>query len=312
MQAGGPQPGVLLERARDDSLVGIQPARADLRPGMAAASAIDGAPDGVVMDAEGVGDGADRPVLGVEEAPDLGPLQQRDHRAPSAPRRRAGPEQGQPGVTDPAAGAATAGTAQRHGPSRIHGIGIDGFLLPGRRRDRQGGGRSHDAAGHQRVGSLMRHVLAGRPPAAVAGLPGGVLPAPAPAVLVAAPRGAHGGVPRPMGARPRAVAIPAITAAAQEEHLPAVCAVADDEPERVHAPPRAGRGGGQSSPDMGRQGRAESRAPAGFGPRARRGQDSGPSPTSALGRTALPQVSLDRKRRQPAPLVAYPESRSFW
>src|SRR6266545_3309672 len=38
---------------------------------------------------------------------------------------------------------------------------------------------------------------------------------------------------------------------------------------------------------MGRQGRAESRAPAGFGPRARGGQDSGPSPTSALGRTGF-------------------------
>ena len=85
-----------------------------------------------------------------------------------------------------------------------------------------------------------------------------------------------------------------------------------DEPERVHAPPRAGRGRGQSSPDMGRQGRAESRAPAGFGSRARGGQDSGPSPTSALGRTSLPQVSLHRKRREPAPPVPYPEFRSFW
>jgi hypothetical protein len=112
----------------------------------------------------------------------------------------------------------------------------------------------------------MRHFLAGGPAVAVAGLPSGVLPAPRPALLVAAAGGAQGGVPRPLGAGPRAVPIAAITPAAQEEDLPTVCALADDEAERVHAPPRAGRGGGQSPADMRRQGRAESTRPCGIWP----------------------------------------------
>jgi hypothetical protein len=151
------------------------------------------------------------------------------------------------------------------------------------------------AARSRGVGSLLRHLFTGGLAATVPGLPGGVLRPPVPALLVAATRRPQGGVPRSVGARPRAVAITAITPAAQEEHLAAVCAVADDESERIHAPHEPDVGGGQSRPDMGRQGRAESTRPARFGPRARGGLDPGPSPISALGRTALPQVALDRK-----------------
>jgi len=77
----------------------------------------------------------------------------------------------------------------------------------------------------------MRHFLTGGPAATVAGLPGGVIPASASAVLVAAAGGPHGGVSCPMGARPRAVAITAITPAAQEEDVATVGACADDETE---------------------------------------------------------------------------------
>jgi hypothetical protein len=128
----------------------------------------------------------------------------------------------------------------------------------------------------------MRHVLARRPPAAIAGLPGRVVDAPAAALLVALARGPPGGVSRRAGTRPRAVPIAPITSAAQEEDLPAVCAVADDEPERVHAPHGPDAGDGQSRPDMGRQGR-RIHAPCEIWPEGPGWQDSGPSPTSAFG-----------------------------
>ena len=129
VQARRAQAWIRLERGGDDGLVGIEPARANLRPGMAV-GVIESALDGLVMHAEGVGDGADRPVLGVEEAPDLGPLPQGDHRPLSAPRLRAGPEQGQAVVTDPLAGAPTAGTAQGYGYGTSGVRDIDGVLLP--------------------------------------------------------------------------------------------------------------------------------------------------------------------------------------
>jgi hypothetical protein len=77
----------------------------------------------------------------------------------------------------------------------------------------------------------MRHFLAGRPTAAIVRLPGGVLSAPAAALLVAPARGPQGGVPRLAGTGPRTVAIAPITPTAQKEDLTAVCTVADDEPE---------------------------------------------------------------------------------
>ena len=152
------------------------------------------------------------------------------------------------------------------------------ILLRHRPRNRPDAGRRDNAARQGRVGSLMRHFLAGRPPAAIVRLPGGVVSAPAAALLVAPARGPQGGVPRLAGTGPRAIAIAPITPAAQEEHLTAVCAIADDEPERVHAPHGPDVGGGQSRPDMGRQGRAESTRPARFGPRARGGKTPGPHP----------------------------------
>jgi hypothetical protein len=77
----------------------------------------------------------------------------------------------------------------------------------------------------------MRHFLARVPTATITGLPEGVVSAPASALLIAPARGPLRGVPRLAGTGPRAVAIAPITPAAQEEHLTAVCAVADDEPK---------------------------------------------------------------------------------
>ena len=83
--------------------------------------------------------------------------------------------------------------------SGMRSIGIVGVLLR-HRRVTSGGGRRDDAAGHGGGGSLMRHFLAGGPTAAIAGLPGGVIPASASALLVAPAGGPQRGVPRPMGA----------------------------------------------------------------------------------------------------------------
>jgi hypothetical protein len=135
------------------------------------------------------------------------------------------------------------------------------------------------------------HILV---PTPIPGLASGVVEAAAPAALIAPAGGVKSGAAGPVGTIPRAVAIAAIAAAAEKEDVTAVHSSADHEPKRVHAPPRAGRGGGQSRPDMRREGGAESRAPARFGPRARSGSDSGPSPTSAGG-NALTQISLARK-----------------
>lgn len=162
----------------------------------------------------------------------------------------------------------------------------------------------------------MRHFLAQGPTAAaIAGLPGGVVAAAAAALLVAPTGGPHRGVPRLAGTGPRAVAIAPVAPAAEKEHLAAVDAVADDEPERVHAPHGPDAGDGQSRPDMGRQGRAESTRPARFGPRARGGKTPGPHPPASSARPLYLSTPSDRKRTGPrlaALRVTYPEFRAFW
>src|SRR4029077_3140982 len=159
-----------------------------------------------------------------------------------------------------------------------------------------------------------RHFLTGRPSAAIVRLPGGVVLAPAAALLVAPACAPPGAVPRLAATGPRAVAIAPITPAAQEEDLPAVCAVADDEPERVHAPHEPDAGDGQSRPNMGRQGRAESTRPARFVPRARGGKTPGPHPPAPSARTALPHSALRARAHRAGPRrqrVTYPEFRAF-
>jgi hypothetical protein len=137
-------------------------------------------------------------------------------------------------MADEATGPPAAGTAQRRlGLSRGRGIGgiIITILLRHCPRDGPDAGRRDNAARPGGGGSLMRHFLARVPTAAIAGLPGGVVAAPAAALLIASTRGPQRGVPRLTGTDPRAVALAPITPAAQEEDLTAVCAVADDEPE---------------------------------------------------------------------------------
>ena len=85
----------------------------------------------------------------------------------------------------------------------------------------------------------MRHFLAG----AVASL-AGRMPKPAGAAVLIAPAGVlERDAPGAAGAVPRAVPLPPITPTAQEEELLAVRSDADDQPQRIHALPRSGRGG---------------------------------------------------------------------
>ena len=207
--------------------------------------------------AEGGGDGADAPVLGVEEAPDLGVLRRGDHGRPSAPRR-AGPHVDERGVPDEAAAATTAGAAERTGDWLMAKLDMRHGLLGVARARGRWRRRRQDAGGVARRGSLMRHFLAAGP---IAALPSGVLQAAAPAVLIAAPGGAPRRAPRLLGTAPGAVAIAAITVAAEEEDLAALGASADHEPERIHASLRTGRRGGQSRPSVRSQRRAGSRVP---------------------------------------------------
>ena len=129
----------------------------------------------------------------------------------------------------------------------------------------------------------MRHFLARGPAAAaVAGLPGGVVQASAPAVLVPTAGGVERGAPRPLGTGSGAVAISPITVPAEEEDLAALAPSADHEPKGIHASLRTGRRGGQSRSGVRSQSRAGSRVPVcGIQPEGPGWSDSGPSPFSA-------------------------------
>jgi len=80
-------------------------------------------------------------------------------------------------------------------------------------------------------------------------------------LLIAAPGRVERGGPRALGTPPGAVAIAAITVAAEEEHLAALGPSADHEPKGIHASLRTGRRGGQSRPGVRSQSRAGSRVP---------------------------------------------------
>lgn len=83
------------------------------------------------------------------------------------------------------------------------------------------------------LGTVMRHFLA------VHALPRRVITRALRRALVAPPRRAHRAPPRGPATRAPAVAITAVAAPAQEEYLPALGAMADDKPERVHVPGEA-------------------------------------------------------------------------
>ncbi len=73
---------MLLERRADEVLVRIEHGRGRSKGDVGEPLDLDGQRDGVAMNAQLGGDGADLPVLGVEQPPDAGAQLRGDHRAP--------------------------------------------------------------------------------------------------------------------------------------------------------------------------------------------------------------------------------------
>ncbi len=96
------QSRVVVEDLADEPLVRVEHRRANLRPRAHEPVGLDRVADGVVVDAELAGDGAHLPMLGVEEAADLGlallgerhgntsrsEMRSRSRKSPGPPRRR--------------------------------------------------------------------------------------------------------------------------------------------------------------------------------------------------------------------------------
>ena len=104
--------------------------------------------------------------------------------------------------------------------------------------------RIRGGTGRQRPVLPDRHFLAVGP---VAGLAGRVPKPAGAALLIPTPGPPQCDPARVARARPRAVALPAVAAAAQEEELLAIRPHTDDQPQRIHALPRSGRGGWTST-----------------------------------------------------------------
>jgi hypothetical protein len=135
----------------------------------------------------------------------------------------------------------------------------------------------------------MRHFF---PLGAVAGLAGRVAESARPLPLIAPTRLPERDAPSTAGAGPRAVALPPVTPTAQEELLLAVGPGTDDQPQRIHALPRRGRGGWTSTLRCAKKGAANVALPRVMSrQRARSGEDSGPSPLSAVAGNGLPQFT---------------------
>ena len=106
----------------------------------------------------------------------------------------------------------------------------------------------------------MRHFFAAAP--AVPGLAGGVVEPAGTALLIAAAGPAQRDAP---GARRRTRASSSDAPRSQTRHRKKSCwqsrSAADDEPQRIHALPRSGRGGWTSTATVCEEGSGESRAP---------------------------------------------------
>ncbi len=132
----------------------------------------------------------------------------------------------------------------------------------------------------------MRHFrAAGAVPRLASGM---VKPAGA-AVLIAPAGLLQRDPPRVARASPRAVALAAVAAPAQEEELLAVGSDADDQPQRVHTLPRSGRGGWTTSSRCANKGAANRSLPGVMPPGGPGWLDSGPPPLNAVGGNGLPQ-----------------------
>jgi hypothetical protein len=104
----------------------------------------------------------------------------------------------------------------------------------------------------------MRHFLSA---GAVARLAGRVVkPAPA-ALLIAAAGVVERAAPRVVRAGRRAVPLPAVAPTTEEELVPTVESAADNQPQRIHALPRSGRGGWTTTVQRAKKGAANRALP---------------------------------------------------
>jgi hypothetical protein len=99
----------VLERGEDERLVGIEGARPDLDAGSDDTVAVDGAADGLVMEAQLLGDGVERPVLGVAGGG--------SRRAEPAESRAGLPERELPEISEVAEAGETVAAARRPRPA---------------------------------------------------------------------------------------------------------------------------------------------------------------------------------------------------
>ncbi len=146
----------------------------------------------------------------------------------------------------------------------------------------------------------MRHFLAA---GAVPGL-AGRMAKPTGAALLIEPAGPLQRDPtRMIRAGARAVAVSAVADPAQEEELLAVRSDADDQPQRIHALPRSGRGGWTTTTRCAKKGAATRALPRCVPPEGPGCRDSGPSPLNAVGGNDLPQLTRPRNYSRDRPVV---------
>jgi hypothetical protein len=129
------------------------------------------------------------------------------------------------------------------------------------------------------------------------------VPKPAGAALLIQPPGPpQRHAARVAGARPRAVTLSAVADPAQVEEALAVRPDTDDQPQRIHALPRSGRGGWTSTKaryGVRRRERRLARSQGVMPPEGPGWSDSGPSPPTAVGENDLPQFITLGNRRPP-------------
>ena len=283
------QAGILLECGFEEGPVRVECAGArDAQPGEALGG--QRAPHSVRMHLELGGDGAHSPVLGEEQAADLGDLRGGDHASPprwgrtpralrAAPSRVLVPadEAARP-AAQPTPWGGDSGEIIGKELTRGDDIGPPFWPTPrGNRDDRRGRGREEHAARGGRGGSLMRH--AGATAGAVGALPIAVVEAALGALLVSPPRRAETPSPAFPPTRETAIDMAAITRGTQEEGLPTKAA--GPHQEDGHGPAGPERSGGQWTNTRGCATTPASRPrPRGVGvPEGLEGSAPGPHPS---------------------------------
>jgi hypothetical protein len=132
------------------------------------------------------------------------------------------------------------------------------------------------------------------------------------AALLIAPAGVLERPPADVdGAGPATVPLPAVAPAAQEEQLLAAPPGADDQPQRIHALPRSGRGGWTSTERCAKKGAAWYALPRVISPEGPGCPDSGPHPSapSAGPIYLISPGGRNRLHRQPVPNSALSDDR---